>query len=127
MIWTAPSIELHSLSNVTPATGVGHDFVATGGGFITDVSQLLFTRADTVIGTGMKPYQIIPCVGVTVHETEDGQEVRFKSVLDQREAGSYHLVAWNPPLGNVNQACVLEWAMTLVASSNQPVEVRLKK
>ncbi|NUP14089.1 MAG: hypothetical protein HOW73_49280 [Polyangiaceae bacterium] len=128
MVWTAPSIELHSLQSKGPGGGPGdvHEFVATGSGFVMGTSQLVFVRANIESSSGLKPYQVVPCHELNVKEVEDGQELGFKATFGEREGGTYHLIGWNPPLQGGNQVCVLEWVMGIGSVPGKPVEVVVK-
>jgi hypothetical protein len=126
MIWQPPSLKVFTLSCDQPTTQRSHDgatpntFTATGSGFDQEASQIMFVRADIADGT-LKPFQVIPCWGLEVNDVNNAQEIKFKASLYERDAGPYHLVAWNPTgADGVNESAVLERAMTVLAEEQKP-------
>jgi hypothetical protein len=126
MIWQPPSLKVFTLSSDQPTTQHSQDgttfntFTATGSGFDQEESQIMFVRADIADGT-LKPFQVIPCWGLEVNDVNDAQQIKFKASLYQRDAGPYHLIAWNPTGDDgVNQSAVLERAMVVGKEDQNP-------
>lgn len=135
MVWTGPTIELHSLSchtarNHAPIAPMDaslpiHEFVAIGNGF-RDGSQLLFVRVNEADGS-LKPFQAISCEITDIRGTQQGTEVKFKASLYERDSGPYHLVAWNPTAGGMNDVTTLEFAMGVTTEPGGTVNVDVKR
>ncbi len=130
MGWTGPQIEIQTLSPqsviatneeyplapnsvVTPVT-----FTVTGAG-LDDRTCLLFVRASS--DEHLLHYQVVPCFDLLATGSVLDPSLQFKAFFNQRDAGDYHLVAWDAPLvadqvRGQNQSFVKERALKVTAA-----------
>lgn len=146
MVWTVPKTQILEFDNrktryTQSEERLGfEEFKIYGQGFAEGGSGFMFVRALDA-SKGLFCADVIPGEDVKIEEIQrDGvaiQRIEFRASLHQREAGSYHLVGWrgadsepnpNPDLASneannvrVNNACVYEFALTLVAAEPEVI------
>lgn len=87
--------------------------------------------AGKVVPAGYAPPQsgFIPCVNVVVDEVAGKQKVELQISIFERQTGFYDLFAWLSSFedGELNEVCVLEKALEIVARPKQAKKKQSRK